>query len=66
MELTWKYKIDISDPAVFDEIEKERQILFPDELKEFINAHTVNLVENTTDTEIPNQNVDANGNVIEG
>ena len=43
MELTWKYKIDISDPAVFDEIEKERQILFPDELKEFIlktNAST--------------------------
>ena len=35
-----------------------------DELKEFINAHTVTLVENTTNTENPEQNIDINGNVI--
>ena len=46
--------------------EKNEAYVSTDELKEFINAHTVNLVENTTDTEIPNQNIDANGNVIEG
>lgn len=46
--------------------ESNEAIVSTDELKEFINAHTVTLVENTTDVENPNQNVDANGNIIEG
>ena len=36
MDNVWKYKIAISDVCVFDEIEKERQIKFPEELKKFI------------------------------
>lgn len=36
MEIAWKYKIDVSNLAVFDEIGKERGISFPAELKEFI------------------------------
>ena len=36
MTVTWKYKIDLSDENVFEEIEKERDISFPEELKEFI------------------------------
>lgn len=46
--------------------ESNEAIVSTDELKEFINAHTVTLVENTTNVENPNQNVDANGNIIEG
>ena len=46
--------------------EKDEAYVSTDELKEFINAHTVTLVENTTNIENPNQNVDANGNIIEG
>ena len=36
MAITWKYKIDIVDANVFKEIESERGILFPEELKKFI------------------------------
>lgn len=36
MELTWKYKIDVEDTTVFEEIERERKIIFPEELKAFI------------------------------
>lgn len=36
MAITWKYKIDVSDTDVFEEIGKERNILFPTELKDFI------------------------------
>ena len=36
MDLEWKYKIDVTDPAIFDEIEKERGISIPKELKTFI------------------------------
>ncbi len=36
MEITWKYKIDVADPNVFQELEKERNISFPEELKDFI------------------------------
>ena len=36
MAITWKYKIDIVDVNVFKEIESERGILFPEELKKFI------------------------------
>lgn len=36
MAIIWKYKIDLSDASVFDKIEKERGISFPDELKRFI------------------------------
>lgn len=37
MAIIWKYKIDLSDASVFDKIEKERGISFPDELKRFIS-----------------------------
>lgn len=36
MSTTWKYKIDLEDSSVFEEIEKKRGILFPEELKAFI------------------------------
>lgn len=36
MEIIWKYKIDVADKKVFTEIEDERNISFPTELKEFI------------------------------
>lgn len=36
MDLEWKYKIEVTDPAIFDEIEKERGISIPKELKTFI------------------------------
>lgn len=34
--IEWKYKIDVKDLAVFDEIAKERGIKFPTELKDFV------------------------------
>jgi len=37
MTVTWKYKIDLTDTSVFEEIEKNRGISFPDELKKFIS-----------------------------
>ena len=36
MDITWKYKIDVADAAVFAEVEKERGITFPEELKALI------------------------------
>lgn len=36
MTIIWKYKIDVSDPDVFEEIEKDCGISFPKELKDFI------------------------------
>ena len=36
MEITWKYKIDVADPKVFEEIGKELGISFPKELEDFI------------------------------
>ena len=36
MAITWKYKIDVADLNVFQEIENERKISFPEELKGFI------------------------------
>lgn len=36
MAIIWKYKIDVSDTDVFEEIGKERSISFPTELKNFI------------------------------
>lgn len=36
MDIKWKYKIDLTDQNVFAEIEQERNITFPNELKEFI------------------------------
>lgn len=36
MAITWKYKIEVSDPAIFKKIEKNRGISFPQELKKFI------------------------------
>lgn len=36
MAITWKYKIDVADTNVFAEIENERNISFPPELKNFI------------------------------
>lgn len=36
MDITWKYKIDVSDNSVFEEISKTRGIIFPEELKDFI------------------------------
>ena len=43
MAIIWKYKIDVSDTNVFEEIGKERRISFPVDLKDFIlksNAST--------------------------
>ena len=36
MAITWKYKIELSDTSVFEEIEKERGIILPEELKKLI------------------------------
>lgn len=36
MNIEWKYKIEVSNAIVFTEIEKERQISFPKDLKELI------------------------------
>lgn len=36
MAITWKYKIDVADKNVFTEIENERKISFPVELKKLI------------------------------
>ena len=36
MKIEWKYKIDVANPEVFAEIEKERKITFPDDLKKLI------------------------------
>lgn len=46
--------------------DKNEAFVSTDELKEFINAHTVTLVENITNNDNPDSNVDANGNIIEG
>lgn len=37
MDITWKYTTEIQNKNVFSEIEKERNIEIPVELKEFIN-----------------------------
>ena len=36
MNIEWKYKIEVQNTNVFTEIEKERQISFPKDLKELI------------------------------
>lgn len=36
MDMKWNYKIDLVDKAVFAEIEKERGIVIPEELKNII------------------------------
>lgn len=36
MDITWKYKIDIVNDAVFDEIAKQRKVIIPNEFIEFI------------------------------
>ncbi len=36
MEINWKYKIDLKDSKVFDEIGEKRGISFPEKLKDFI------------------------------
>lgn len=36
MDIKWKYKIDLKDGVVFSEIEKDRGIIIPMELKELI------------------------------
>lgn len=36
MNIVWKYKIDLADERVFSEIEKERNIQIPQDLKELI------------------------------
>ena len=36
MDLTWKYKIDLTNEQVFDEIEKGRGIEIPSNIREFI------------------------------
>lgn len=35
----WKYKIDVSQLSVFDELEKQYGIQFPAELRDFITEH---------------------------
>ena len=37
MSIVWKYKIDLADKNIFDEIENERGIIIPDGLKKLIN-----------------------------
>lgn len=37
--MEWKYKIEIADEHVFAELEKEHGIVFPDELKSFIEEN---------------------------
>ena len=39
MENTWKYKIDLRDEQMFNRIEEQMQITFPEELKEFIRMY---------------------------
>lgn len=34
--MVWKYKIELSNSCVFNKIEKERGVVLPEELKEFI------------------------------
>lgn len=36
MNIVWKYKTEVSNTNVFTEIEKERDVKIPDELKDFI------------------------------
>lgn len=36
MNIVWKYKIDLEDERVFSEIEKDRNIQIPQDLKELI------------------------------
>lgn len=36
MDIEWKYKIDLTNADVFDEIGKERGISFPEDLKKLI------------------------------
>lgn len=36
MDILWKYKIDVTDRHIFEELEKERNIVLPDDLKVFI------------------------------
>ena len=36
MDILWKYKIDVADQHIFEELEKERNIVLPDDLKVFI------------------------------
>lgn len=36
MNIVWKYKIELADKNVFGEIEKERGILIPEELKKLV------------------------------
>ncbi len=36
MNITWKYKIDLTNTDVFGEIEKDRNITIPEELKNLI------------------------------
>jgi len=38
MEIIWKYKIDLLDESVFDEIGNERSITIPTELKKLIKV----------------------------
>lgn len=39
MEINWKYKIDLDDSGVFDDIAEQRKTDFPEELRNFITAH---------------------------
>ena len=39
MDIEWKYKIGLVDENVFAEIEKERGVMIPAELKEFIKEN---------------------------
>lgn len=39
MENTWKYKIELRDVQVFDEIAEQRKTTFPEDLKQFILEH---------------------------
>ncbi len=36
MDITWKYKIEVKDPDIFNKIEKTQGVKFPEELKDFI------------------------------
>lgn len=36
MDLTWKYKIDLTNEQVFTEIEKDRGIVIPSNIRDFI------------------------------
>lgn len=55
MNIEWKYKIEVSNTDIFTEIEKERQISFPEDLKELVieaNAATpakYNFMANTSE-----------------